>query len=143
MHKRLIDLGGVLALSFSVYVQAEADMSREAIVQRIAPVGKVCIHGQACPVDDVQAPVEEKPSGRAAEQVVSATCHGCHSVGVLGAPKIGDKAAWSARAKARGGLDGLLATTISGINAMPPKGACFDCSKDELRSAIMYMSGLE
>ena len=43
---------------------------------------------------------------------------------------------------AKGGLDGILATAISGINAMPPKGTCGDCSDDELLGAIKQMSGL-
>ena len=46
------------------------------------------------------------------------------------------------RAKEQGGLDGLLAKAISGINAMPPKGTCADCSDDELKAAIKHMSGL-
>ncbi len=62
--------------------------------------------------------------------------------GLLGAPKVGDKAEWGKRAKEQGGLDGLLAKAISGINAMPPKGTCADCSDDELKAAIKHMSGL-
>ena len=37
---------------------------------------------------------------------------------------------------------GDAANAISGINAMPPKGTCADCSDDELREAIVKMSGL-
>jgi cytochrome c5 len=55
---------------------------------------------------------------------------------------IGDTAAWKARADKEGGIDGILATAIAGINAMPPKGTCADCSDDELRDAIVKMSGL-
>ncbi len=60
----------------------------------------------------------------------------------MNAPKTGDSAAWQARADAKGGLDGILKTAISGINAMPPKGTCSDCSDDELLGAIKSMSGL-
>ena len=42
----------------------------------------------------------------------------------------------------QGGLDGILAKAITGINAMPPKGTCADCSDDELKGAIKEMSGL-
>ena len=55
---------------------------------------------------------------------------------------VGDTAAWKDRADHQGGLDGILAKAISGINAMPPKGTCADCSDDELREAIKKMSGL-
>ena len=60
----------------------------------------------------------------------------------LGAPKTGDTADWQARADARGGLDGLLQSAIAGINSMPPKGMCADCTDDELKEAIHKMSGL-
>ena len=36
-----------------------------------------------------------------------------------------------------------LAKAITGINAMPPKGTCADCSDDELKGAIQKMSGLK
>ena len=76
------------------------------------------------------------------EQVYRQVCAACHATGVLDAPKIGDTAAWKTRADEQGGLDGILAKAISGINAMPPKGTCADCSDDELRDAIKKMSGL-
>ena len=53
-----------------------------------------------------------------------------------------DTAAWKVRADAKGGLDGLVKSAIAGLNAMPPKGTCSDCSDDELRAAIQEMSGL-
>lgn len=46
------------------------------------------------------------------------------------------------RADHQGGLDGILAKAITGINAMPPKGTCADCSDEELKGAIKKMSGL-
>jgi len=79
---------------------------------------------------------------RTADDIIAKHCNACHGAGVLGAPKIGDTAAWKERADHQGGLDGILAAAISGINAMPPKGTCADCSDDELREAIKKMSGL-
>jgi len=81
-------------------------------------------------------------AARTADDIITKHCGACHTPGILGAPKIGDTAAWKARADAEGGLDGILAKAISGINAMPPKGTCADCSDDELRGAIQKMSGL-
>ncbi len=80
---------------------------------------------------------------RSADEVVTAHCGACHSSGVLGAPRIGDRAHWQARAEARGGVDGLLKSVIAGFNAMPPKGTCSTCTDDELLSAIKKMSGLQ
>jgi cytochrome c5 len=36
-------------------------------------------------------------------------------------------------------MDAMFAIAISGKNAMPPKGACMDCSDDDLKAAIEYM----
>jgi cytochrome c5 len=69
--------------------------------------------------------------------VYNASCLACHSTGVAGAPKVGDQASWAPRAAK--GLDSLLATAVSGLNAMPPKGTCADCSDEELKAAIEYM----
>ncbi|MGY3521514.1 cytochrome c5 [Pseudomonas chlororaphis] len=70
-------------------------------------------------------------------------CHVAPWPAEAGAPKIGDAAAWKERADHQGGLDGILAKAITGINAMPPKGTCADCSDEELKGAIQKMSGLK
>ena len=36
-------------------------------------------------------------------------------------------------------MDELMQTTLNGINAMPPKGTCMNCSDDELAGAVTYM----
>ncbi|EJM53459.1 hypothetical protein PMI28_04169 [Pseudomonas sp. GM48] len=77
------------------------------------------------------------------DEVIAKHCNACHGSGLLGAPKIGDAAAWGERAKKEGGVDGLLAKAISGLNSMPPKGTCADCSDPELKGAIQKMSGLK
>jgi len=64
-------------------------------------------------------------------------CQACHVMGIAGAPKLGDKAAWKPRI-AKGG-DALLSSVKNGLNAMPPNGACANCSDDQLRSVIEYM----
>lgn len=79
---------------------------------------------------------------REAQDIIDKHCIACHSIGLMDAPKIGDNSAWKARADQQGGLDGLLSRTITGINTMPPKGTCGDCTHDELKAAIQKMSGL-
>src|SRR6185295_10401036 len=49
---------------------------------------------------------------RSGKQVVDAQCSKCHAKGVKGAPKIGDKAAWTPRMKQ--GIDALVASAIRG-----------------------------
>lgn len=74
---------------------------------------------------------------RTGAEVYQSKCFVCHASGVAGAPKLGDKAAWAPRIAK--GEDTLLATAISGIRAMPPKGTCMDCSDAELKAAIAHM----
>jgi cytochrome c5 len=69
--------------------------------------------------------------------VYEAVCAGCHSEGEKGAPRIGDRAAWSKRA-ARG-LASLTQSALDGIRNMPPHGGDTSLSDLELRRAIVYM----
>ncbi|WP_432697378.1 c-type cytochrome [Marinobacterium sp. YM272] len=74
---------------------------------------------------------------RSGEELYNTKCSVCHASGVAGAPKFGDAAAWAPRAEK--GMDALLATAKSGLNAMPPMGTCVDCSDAEMTAAIQYM----
>ncbi|MBA53906.1 MAG: hypothetical protein CMK89_05570 [Pseudomonadales bacterium] len=67
-------------------------------------------------------------------------CMACHGTGAAGAPKTGDTAAWAPRIEAAGGIDGLVASSKKGKNAMPPMGLCSDCSDAELKEIIEFMS---
>ncbi len=74
---------------------------------------------------------------RSGKQVVDQVCAKCHRTGVDGAPKIGDKEAWSKRASR--GLSGLTKNAISGIRKMPPHGGHPELSDTELKRGITYM----
>jgi cytochrome c5 len=71
------------------------------------------------------------------KEIYDTKCFTCHATGVAGAPKFGDKDAWAPRIEQ--GIDALLATSIKGKGAMPPKGTCMDCTDEDLKSAIQYM----
>ena len=66
------------------------------------------------------------------------SCKVCHDAGVAGAPKTGDAEAWAPRMAK--GMDALLASVHAGLNAMPPKGMCFDCTDADYTALIQYMS---
>ncbi|HEX7385033.1 MAG TPA: c-type cytochrome, partial [Burkholderiaceae bacterium] len=83
--------------------------SAQAVAERIRPVGHV----------EVKA-AGEAGAARTGEQVVTAVCSSCHASGALGAPKIGDEAAWGPRIKT--GFEALLNSALHGKNAMPPQG---------------------
>ena len=80
------------------------------------------------------------------EEVVKARCSLCHDGGAGGAPRIGNRSEWEARA-ARGKL-ALYETALKGKpnTAMMPRGGFRDLSNDEVMSAVDYMvarAGLE
>ncbi|KEA62749.1 Cytochrome c5 [Marinobacterium lacunae] len=81
----------------------------------------------------------QSANAQTAEETVAKHCQACHDSGLGGAPKLGDQAAWAPRIEK--GVDGMLATVLSGKGAMPPKGTCMGCSDDDLRAAISLMSG--
>ncbi|MBV1871349.1 MAG: c-type cytochrome [Gammaproteobacteria bacterium] len=66
------------------------------------------------------------------------TCFACHGTGAAGAPKMGDKAAWAPRTAQ--GMATMLASVKNGKNAMPPGGLCMDCSDDDYKALINFMS---
>jgi len=72
----------------------------------------------------------------AAPALYTQICSVCHAAGVAGAPKFGDKAAWSPRAAQ--GIDALVASAIKGKGAMPPKGGSA-ASESEIRTVVTYM----
>ncbi|AXI01884.1 c-type cytochrome [Aquirhabdus parva] len=66
------------------------------------------------------------------------SCATCHGAGVLGAPKAGDTAAWSARLKA--GIPALVKHTKEGYKNMPARGLCNTCTDDDYANLIKLMA---
>ena len=76
---------------------------------------------------------------RPVDELYPRTCAVCHAAGVANAPKTGDTAAW-AEIKAAKGAEGMIASVKSGLNAMPPKGMCMDCTDAEFMALIAFMA---
>jgi len=127
-------------------------MSDEAIAKRIKPVGDVMVDPtQPAPAAAAPAPTPvaaapapaAKPTAAAAadggkgKAVFDSACTACHTAGVAGAPKLGDKAAWAPRLKA--GMDALYASSLKGKNAMPPKGGNLSLADADVRAAVDFM----
>ncbi|MBA6413821.1 cytochrome c5 family protein [Parahaliea sp. F7430] len=68
----------------------------------------------------------------------NSSCAVCHATGVAGAPKTGDVAAWQPRLEK--GMEQMMQSVNGGLNAMPPKGMCFNCSDEDYQALIEYMS---
>jgi len=114
-----------LAVVMSPPDAQDARLSADAIAKRIARVGAV-------EVRDASA-----PATHTGEQVFAGQCSGCHASGALGAPKFGDKAAWSARIAK--GFAALWESALHGKNAMPAQsGGQF--TDLEVARGVVYMA---
>lgn len=102
----------------------------------------------AAPAASAPAPAPSAPAAPApavasaadlakGEQVFNASCASCHGAGVMGAPKLGDKAAWEPRI-ARG-KDTVYANAINGFKMMPPKGGNAGLKDEEVKATVDFM----
>ena len=81
--------------------------------------------------------VTDVKSMKTGEQVFQAQCTACHTSGAVGAPKLGDEAAWGPRIKT--GFDALIASALKGKGNMPPQGGG-DASDFEIGRAVVFMA---
>jgi cytochrome c5 len=109
--------------------------TNDEISARLKPAGELCKAGQACGQATAAA---AGGAARSGEEVYNKFCFACHATGVGGAPKKGDAAGWAPHLAK--GNDAIWKSVINGLNAMPPKGTCMNCSDEELKDAIAYMS---
>jgi len=136
-----------------------AQQSRTQIIsERIAGVDNVCLAGEPCAASTSTAATSTAATSAAAASTSAATtlaqadtgfdaadtyrtyCAMCHDSGMANAPLLGDDSFWSARLD-EVGYDTILLNAINGINAMPPRGMCMDCSDEELDELVVYLLG--
>jgi cytochrome c5 len=72
------------------------------------------------------------------EAVYARACGVCHNGQLPMAPKRGDKAAWEPRMAK--GMDALVLSVTNGLNAMPPRGLCMDCTAEDYQAVIKLMT---
>lgn len=101
-----------------------ADNSELAIATRIQRVGTV----------ELKAGDRKLRSG---EEAYAAQCAACHTAGLVGAPKFGDAAAWTARIGT--GYEALLNSALKGKGGMGPQ-AGGDLSDLEIARAVVHMA---
>ena len=117
------------------------EIQEQLIDQRLAPVSDVQISGNAASQKAAQAPVAAAATGapKSGKEIWDGTCSACHGTGALGAPKMGDKAAWAPRIAK--GLDVLKQHALHGFNQMPAHGGNTALSDDDVVKALEYMVG--
>lgn len=132
---RFILIGLYSLLTLPLYA---ADASeRQQIEQRIAPVGQIRVAGQVQQNTPLSS-ASIKPS--LGQEIYEKHCIICHRDGVAGAPRFAQAADWNARMAQRNrNIEELVTSAIHGINAMPAKGTCGECSDDDIKQAIEYM----
>jgi cytochrome c5 len=117
--------------------------SAEAVSRRVAPLTTVefakdgaAVGPRAEPAAPVKVAVAAAaPAG--GEATYKAACAACHAAGVAGAPKLGDKAAWSSRLAK--GKATLYDHSLKGFNAMPAKGGQSALADSDVKAAVDYM----
>ncbi len=80
---------------------------------------------------------EPAPEKSVGQKVYESACVACHLMGVAGAPKVGDQAAWAQRLAK--GNDGLVASVINGLNAMPPRAGNPQLTDADIQQAVAFM----
>ncbi len=70
--------------------------------------------------------------------VYNRACVACHSGALPTAPTSHDAAAWAPRLAK--GMPALVESVTNGLNAMPPRGMCMDCTAEDYQAVIEWMS---
>ena len=109
----------------------------DEIIARIHQPGAVCLQGEACAssqVVSVASTGSESP-----DAIYKRSCATCHDLGIAGAPALANVEQWAPRLEK--GMETLYASGINGLApAMPARGMCFDCSDDDIRAVVDYMT---
>ena len=144
----------------------QLSLADQSAGENLAPIAQLCLAGQDCvgsrtggPAAAAEPAAVAATPGTAAEPAaepvlvaqaddgfdLQATyqmfCFACHSTGLSGAPRPGDAEAWAPRMEK--GREEIIAIMNRGLNAMPPKGLCNNCTDDQLWELSQYMVSLE
>ena len=125
----IVIIGLLSQLLTSTPTDTSSDEQR--VLERIKPVGTIVMADASAPHGNLTG-----------EQVYGQVCKTCHDAGLAGAPKSGDKHAWTPRIAE--GEKTLVAHAIGGFQGksgvMPPKGGNADLTDDEVHRAVVYLA---
>ncbi|MBF8223207.1 cytochrome c5 family protein [Halomonas sp. 328] len=126
-----------LSAGLAMAAQAQTDSEREAIAERLKPVGELCLQGEECG----SAVAAAAPSGNGdaidGSAIYGNVCMACHETGAANAPVRGNEEAWASRVEQ--GFATLLDHSINGFNAMPARGGNPNLSDAEVEAATAYL----
>ncbi len=133
-------IGGAARLLGGVETHENDTLMRNALLQRIQPVGGVRTSADELPVAAPMAVADASTAPRSGEELVGGVCAACHQAGVGGAPLLGDEEAWAERREL--GLDALVASVINGKGSMPARGGS-DYTDEEIRLSVQHIALFE
>jgi cytochrome c5 len=120
------------------------------VTARIAPVGAVYAGDTGRPAMQAAADAAAKAAASQVayggttdgKEIYDHLCTSCHTAGIAGAPKLGDKAMWGPRIKE--GIDVLVKHAIDGYhgpdgNFMPPKGGNPALTDEQVTAAVHWI----
>ena len=121
---------------------AAVDSAKESVSSAVEKVVETSKEVSSSVVETSTAIVASAPvDNKEGEAVYKKSCNACHGAGVAGSPKLGDKAAWSARLAQGNAV--LTEHAIKGFKGdsgyMPPKGGFMSLSDDQVSAAVRYM----
>ncbi len=119
---------GICALLLSACEnKTDAGASASPVTLNPPNATQIAFASNAVPSDSVLAALYER------------SCKTCHSAINTNAPLTGHAQAWRTRIAAKGEA-ALLASVQNGLNAMPAKGLCPDCTDEQFKALTVFMS---
>ena len=148
MKSSKLIVGCLATLSLTaVAATVQAEVDRDAIAERLRPVGELCLQGEECGTAAAAAggngaSASAGAAGGAASSIdgsaiYNQVCMACHETGAAAAPIRGNEDNWASRIEQ--GWDTLLDHSINGFNAMPARGGNPNLSDDEVAAATAYL----
>lgn len=128
---KIIILLAVTVTSLTAYALTDRE---QQVADRLAPVGVICMAGDPCSASG--AAIAGGPKDP--EQVYNTYCMACHLTGASDAPILGNIEAWAPRIAK--GTEVLYQNAINGLNVMPAKGLCMDCSDEDVMAVVDYIA---
>jgi cytochrome c5 len=113
-----------------------ADAAAEA-VETVADAAETTMAETSDAADAAGGEMADALAGIDGGAIYNRGCNACHAMGIAGAPKVGDAAAWEPRMAQ--GRETLYSHAINGWNTMPAKGGFAYLSDEEVMAAVNYM----